>query len=179
MDRNDIIDANIFDFMIDKAREWQEFLDSKNQGYKTVDADKNKNIKGYLGHWIVESKFSHLQLPIISTREIKYTRGDLVDIEYEGQKIDVKAIGRELNETYFFNDDCGVFQHQIDEPKFDLIDYLVFTMISPDFKRGWILGAIHRQDFLEMSFETNLKYKGRAVKTRQLKPFLNYVYRIK
>jgi len=176
MERSDIISAVIFDFMVDKAREWQNFLDRKNQGYRTVNADKDKNIKGYLGHWIVEAKFDQLHLPIISTREVKYTRGDLVDIEYEGQKIDVKTIGRALSEDYFFNEDCGVFQHQIEEPKFGMIDYLAFTMVSSDFKDGWILGVIGRQEFLEESFETNLKYKGRAVKSRKLRPFLEYVY---
>jgi hypothetical protein len=178
MDKSDIIGANIFGFMVEEAREWQKFLDSKNQGYKTVDVDKDKNIKGYLGHWIVEAKFNQLRLPIISTRKIKYTRGDLIDIEYEGQKIDVKTIGRTLDENYFFNIDCGIFQHQINEPKFDLIDYFVFTMVSPDFENGWILGVIHRQDFLEKSFETNLKYKGRAVKSNKLRPFMNYIYRV-
>ena len=181
MDINSIVRVDITEEMIAEAQAEQKWLDENKEGAKTRDAYHNKTLIGSLGHQAVEHTFENMDFAYTSTRKIKYKQGDTYDIQYENDYIDVKATHGKLDEKWFFNKEFLVFQAQLDDPKIDLITHFVFVLVDMDEREAYIFGAIHRSDFMSNSNEVKannyLKWDNRAIKAKQLKPFISYICR--
>lgn len=174
---DDILKVVITPEMVQEAREDQEWLNTSKGGEETT-TKSNHNIIGSLAHQIVEIKLREYKVPFITTRREKYCKGDDFDIKYENDLLDIKGHEGFLNEKYFYNQELLVFQRQIDDPKFKKITYLVFCLIDPGYEVGYILGVIHTADFEDKSYPVKLRFDNQAIKSRDLKPFSDYVWRI-
>lgn len=183
MERIDIVNIDISDFMRAEAEREYEALKIKwgKKSHPTINKYGNQVRRDYIGslaHQAVEHAFYNLNLPYYSTRKEMYQGGDSLDIQYEEDKIDVKGTEKEFNEKYFYNEQFLVFQHQLDNPKIELLTHFIFVTIDPDYQTARIYGAITLNDFLKESKEVNLMYKNKGIKAYQLTPFRKYVYRV-
>lgn len=175
--RSNILAVDITSDMLKEAESEAGWLREHKIGATTRAAKDSRDIIGSLAHQIVESKFDELGLVYRSTRKEQYSRGDTLDIEYEGDKIDVKGTEGEVNEQYFYNEQFLVFTRQIDDQKFNVLTHLIFCKIARDRSQGWIYGVIDVPKFLRESYPVKLTWDNQAVRARQLRPFLSYVWR--
>lgn len=145
MNRSDIISID-FDWQDrHEADAWQVYMDAKNQGKKTVNFSKNKNISGFLGHLAVERAIERLNLPYTSSRLVKFKHGDTYDILFEDYSIEVKGLFGDLSEQYFFNEKLFVFDHHQRKNE----THYCWVVIDRDRSAGHIYGTMEADWFWE------------------------------
>jgi len=177
MNEEDIITIELTPEMVAEARRvHQERLIHK-QSDKTRLAISNHGVYGELGHMAVEVALENLEVPFESTRTIRYHGGDPYDIKYENDTIDVKAT-HGIIDKWFYNKEFLVFQAQLDDPKIELVSHFCFVLVNPDLTEAYIFGIIDVPDFLKNSYPVQLKWPNQAIKSRFLKPFRKYIYRV-
>lgn len=181
MKRADIVKIE-FDLQdIHKAEQWQRFMDQKNEGSKTINADPNKNKTGNLGHRALEKLLDNHSLTYHSTLYDKFERGDDYDVQVAGNCIDVKTWRRQWDERWFYNLRAAVFSHHSHK----LENYFVFVSLDDDYMRAHILGAMSCAEFYDRAIHTSHKITDRDGKpleydyvlSRQLTPILKFIYR--
>jgi hypothetical protein len=179
---NDILEVEITGAMLEEANAEANWFGANMVGGKTRPVTQNRDIIGSLAHQIVEVKFNDFGLAHTSSR-ISYEgnkfldHGDTFDIQYENDFIDVKGHAGTPNTQYFYNEQFLVFQKQIDTPKFNDLTHLCFCKVAPDYSRGWIYGVISVSQFLDLAVPVTLQYQNQGIKSRQLTPFMDYVFR--
>lgn len=165
---------------VDAAFEWAEYMDRKNQGSRTVDLSKTKNVTGYLGHLAVEVYIRDMGFYCESTRTEKYRRGDQYDIKYDDDLLDVKAHRGELTQ-WFFNEKMLIFDHHMRKAE----THYAFVMVHPEWYEAYIFGVINASDFWDKAQCGALPPRGNVgretpyhfVLSRELRPIRNYVTR--
>lgn len=147
MKRADIITVDFSWQDVQEAENWQAYMDSKNQGRKTVNFSSNKNISGFLGHLAVERAIERLNLPYTSSRLVKFKHGDTYDILFEDYSIEVKGLFGDLSEQYFFNEKLFVFDHHQRKNE----THYCWVVIDRDRGAGHIYGTMEADWFWESS----------------------------
>lgn len=178
----DLVKFDVTDEMIAEAYQDAEQRDTK-VGEKTQLFSDDRDVVGSLGEQVVEQVLDMWGLPYKSTRKIFYTGGDGMDIEYDGEKIDVKTHRSDFNKKYFYCEDCMVFKHHLD--KMMMVDYLLFVGLQREYKDhrlAVIYGVIRPEDFMEKAIEFRNEHNGKVIegmkiKSRYLIPFRNYAFR--
>jgi len=178
MNIEDIVKIPITNGMVTEAKRERDFLQRK-IGAKTRPVYEDRDLVGSLAHQAVEVKFQDLRLGFISSRTQEFKEGDLWDIKYEKDTIDVKGTHAFFDKKYFYNKEFLVFENQLNDSKIHLISHFCFVLIEPSFERAYIYGVIPVYIFLRTSYSVKLQYKNRAVKANRLMPFLNYVHRVR
>lgn len=173
---DDIVKIEITPEMIAEAEAEQEWLNS-NKTFNSVIIKSNHNLVGSLAHQIVEKAFEYYRLPFTSTRKEQLLGGDKYDIKYDNDLLDVKGHEGTINEKYFYNQQFLIFQHQIDNSKFQDTTHIVFCLIEHGYECGYIFGVIETFDFLEKCYPVKLTYENQAIKSRQLRGFRAYCFR--
>ncbi len=144
MQRLDRITIPIDDKM--RAEAWKAGVRyNKNNRPSTRLDTTNNNYIGDLAHQAVEVYLDNIGVNYLSTRLDIYpeTKGDLLDIELLGHKIDVK--GTKLPDDHFF-----VYSKNIHNPSKMITDYL-FVQISRDEKSAYLYGFISKSEFIVKS----------------------------
>lgn len=173
-----IVTIDLNDDMIAEAEKMGAWLDKNKQGAKTRDDYKGKNVIGNLAHNAVEVAFDNHGLLYQSTRMVEYKRGDVLDIKYENDCIDVKGTHGKLDQ-WFFNKEFLIYKAELDDPKIEVITHFVFVVVDiPDMK-AHIYGTMKRDDFIEKSYPVKLNHDNQAIRARQLTPFNNYIFRLR
>lgn len=170
------------EFEINRAYKWQKYMDEKNQGKKTHDLSRTKNVTGFLGHLAVEKQFVDLGVWVESTREVKFAGGDTYDLKYENDFLDVKTHKRDFDDKWFFNEKMLVF----DTHEHKQETHFVFVRVTPDFERAYIFGVMAYDDFINTSQPGVMPPRGRVttptnyhwVYSRDLRPITKYIMRI-
>lgn len=162
--------------MVEEAYKEAEYLNKSKEGQKTRIVAEDHNVYGSLAHQAVEAAFEDAGLQYTSFRQEKYKRGDKYDIAYENDRIDVKGTHGVLNQWYY-NKQFLVFQHQIDNPKFELTTHLTFVMVHPGKHTAYIFGIIERDEFMEKCEAVKIKYDNQGIRAYHLKPFRQYMFR--
>lgn len=176
MNLSDISSVPITPHMISEAEAEMERRKSK-WGATTRAAYELRDLVGSLAHQAVENKFDEFGFPYTSTRLEEYEKGDVLDIIYEDDTIDVKGTHGELNKQYFYNQEFLVFQQQLDSEKMLLISHLVFVQVGKN--DAYIFGAITVPEFREKCRPVKLKYENQGIRAYQLTPFSDYVLRLR
>lgn len=185
MERIDIVEVDLTDEIIAECREVGNHMDTKTAKEHTVydrnGKKVNRNFVGNLGHAAVELAFMRYGIAYNdSSRLVKYNGGgDKYDILYEDDIIDVKG-STGMPGDYFYNEDMLVFDYQIDDLLEKNISHIIFARTRLDLKKGFVYGVIPVKGpngFLTLSYPKKLDYDNHAVKSRQLTPFRNYVFR--
>jgi len=175
MNLDDIISVDFSQSDIDASREWQTFMDVKNDGAKTDNLNPNKNMYGYLGHLAVEMVLSSQGVDFQSTRIVKYKQGDEYDLAIVNDRIDVKAHPRELDPKWFFNENLLVLEIDVEKyKKTGELTHFCFVRVKPDMTEGYVFGMIEWSRFLELAEPVTYKAPSYQIKSRQLTPILKY-----
>lgn len=178
MERESIVTIDLNDDMVREAEQMGAWLDKNKQGAKTRDAYQGKNVIGNLAHNAVEVAFNNHGLIYESTRLVQYKGGDKCDIIYEDDYIDVKGTHGKPDQ-WFYNKEFLVFQAELDDPKIEAITHFIFVVVDLPGMQAHIYGVIGREQFLSRSYPVRLKYDNQAIKSRQLTPFNNYIFRVR
>lgn len=179
MTRDDVMTIQLDEAMVAVAKDDSEFL-HKNRTDNTRALREDRDIIGSLGHQAVEVAFDQLGVPYYSSRTERYKHGgDSMDIEYEGDRIDVKATTERGGiEKYFYNVPFLVIQDQLDDPKTELITHFIFVTVEPTYHYAHVYGIIRQSSFLRLSVPRTLKYENREIKSNQLTPLRKYVFKV-
>lgn len=174
MKKSDIVRVGFTVREIQEAREWQEYMDAKNQGAKTINLSKNKNMAGYLGHLAVEKALFYNGFTDFSTsRRMKFDKGDAYDIYYDGDFLDVKAINHNTAGENLDAMESWVWDWHEHKQE----THFVFTRIDKDWKTGYIVGVMKQEEFWVVSEESKYIAPHHFVRLPQLQKFTNYIMR--
>jgi len=172
--------------VIEYAKEVATLLDKENQGKKTMDGGKNKNIKGTIAQWAVHKYLEdNGWYHEYSKPYTKEQHGDKYDILFAGEEVwDVKC--RDWwNEEYFYNHRILMGEHEFDSFCEKPCDYYIFTTLEKDLSKAYILGGLVGYDLwdklqeLKESEKTHMKYptKGKTY-SRYLTPIRDLILRV-
>lgn len=178
MDKDDFIVMPISNDELEQARKDAVKLDSENDGRKTMDGGKDKDVKGCLGQlkvhqWLDRVGIPHLYSPPYQERLF----GDSFDIKIYDEIYDVKCRGWWYEKapnymTFYFG------EH---EKKFNP-DYYIMTTVDRDWKNIYIAGALSHSELWkncvklteEEAKHTRFPTAGK-VKVNVFKPLLNVI----
>jgi hypothetical protein len=165
-----------------EADQWQQYMDAKNQGSKTVNFSKNKNKSGFLGHLAVERAIERLNLPYTSSRTQKFLHGDPYDIAFEDDFIEVKSLVGDFSEQYFFNKKLFVFDHHQRKGE----THYCWVEVDRDFIGAHIYGVMTAEWFYQIAQPgvaqanrlTNRALPYHYIISRELRPLNKYLLHV-
>lgn len=182
---DDILAVEIPQFILLEAEKNAQFMQSKRQSPKYRLLTKEHNKIGFVGHWAVEQVLDRWRIPYETTREEKYSGGDLYDLKIDESRIDVKTsmLGW-YNPKYYYNKDFYVLKAQMDDEKSEYVDYYIFVHLERDWSYARIFGVASKQQILDCPIigpcETPMRlvYENYRIFSRELKPLAKYIFHV-
>ena len=183
---DDLTCMDISQGMLDEAEQVSQKR-AINKGDKTKAAFDDRgmgDIVGDLAEQVVDISFNDSGIAHKSYREEDSTFGDICDIEYEEDLIDVKGTRGEAHNKYFYNKEFLVFADQLNKIKEGKkeITHFCFVQVDTESKHACIYGVINVKEFIDVSKEVNLRYNNYGIRAWELikygKLFRDYLYRV-
>lgn len=185
MKLDDLTCIDINEEMVIEARRIAR-LRAINEGGKTRAAFGDRELGdtiGDLAEQVVAIKLQSAGLAFKAYRESgEKAFGDPCDIEYDGDKIDVKGTRRGgLHDEYFYSKEFLVFADQVKDIEKKNISHYCFVYVSPELDHACIYGVISTTKFSQVCYPVKLKYDNYGIKAWELlkygQRFVDYIYR--